>query len=177
MTQAENRTWVLSALARFERPLHRFASSLVGSAHAADLVQDTFLELIRADRGQVEDHLSAWLFTVCKRRAIDFRRQRSRHAALEEEDGMQSPDSGPAVRVERRQSLSRVLDALDRLSERDRQVVILKFSAGLRYKEIADVMELSVSNVGFILHTALKTLRDELGDAVTVALAAERSAS
>lgn len=165
MTGDDDRRWVLSVLEQFERPLLRFATSLVGPSHAADVVQDTFLELCRADRTQVEGHLSAWLFTVCKHRAIDLARERGRVAGLEEEDGMQSPDSGPAVRVERRESMDRVLGALARLSDRDRQIVILKFSGGLKYKEIAEVMELSVSNVGFILHTALKTIRDELGEA------------
>ncbi|MBK7580801.1 MAG: sigma-70 family RNA polymerase sigma factor [Myxococcales bacterium] len=171
------REWVLAALTHFEGPLLRFASGLVGSGHAADVVQDTFLELYRADRGQVEGHLSAWLFTVCKRRAIDVVRERGRLAALEEDDGMQSPDSGPAARVERQESMSRVERALERLTERDRQVVILKFSAGLRYKEIAEVMELSASNVGFILHTAIKILREELGDAAGVLLVSKRSVS
>lgn len=177
MTDQDHRKWVLSVLARFERPLLRFATTLIGPSHAADVVQDTFLELCRAERSQVEGHLSAWLFSVCKHRAIDVSRERRRLAVLEEDEGMQSPDSGPAVRAERQESMSRVLGALERLSERDRQIVILKFSAGLRYKEIAEVMELSVSNVGFILHTAIKTLREELGDAAAAALAGERSAS
>jgi RNA polymerase sigma-70 factor (ECF subfamily) len=42
--------------------------------------------------------------------------------------------------------------------------VILKFSGGLSYKEIAEVMELSVSHVGVILHTAIGRLRTSLGE-------------
>jgi RNA polymerase sigma-70 factor (ECF subfamily) len=42
-------------------------------------------------------------------------------------------------------------------------VVRLKFQHGLSYKEIAAVTELSVSNVGYLIHTAIKKLRTELG--------------
>lgn len=54
------------------------------------------------------------------------------------------------------------------------QAVILKFSGGLRYKEIAEVMELSVSHVGVILHTAIGQLRAQLaGPAQLVSLRGE----
>jgi RNA polymerase sigma-70 factor (ECF subfamily) len=159
----EDRDWVTSALERYEQPLLRFAASIVGRESAADVVQDTFVSLCKADRGQVESHLAAWLFTVCKHRAFDVRRARGRLAELVEEDGMQSPDSGPMTRTERRESMSRVLEVLERLGARERQIVILKFSGGLKYKEIAEVMQISVSNVGVILHEAIKTIRDELG--------------
>ena len=89
---------------------------------------------------------------------------------------MESPDSGPASHVERRQSLGRVHAALERLTEQQQQAVRLKFSAGLRYKEIAEVMETSVSNVGVILHTAVRKIRDELGTDSSPVLAGTRSA-
>jgi RNA polymerase sigma factor (sigma-70 family) len=159
----DDRSWVKGALERYEQPLLRFAASFVGRELAADVVQDAFVALCKANRDQVEGHLAAWLFTVCKHRALDVRRDQGRLAETAEDEGMESPDSGPMTRAERHESMSRVLDCLERLGERERQIVILKFSAGLKYKEIADVMQLSVSNVGVILHTAIKTIRDELG--------------
>jgi RNA polymerase sigma factor (sigma-70 family) len=165
MKDEEDRAFVRSALAAHERPLLRFAASLVGRAHAADVVQDTFLALCKADRNLVRGHLAAWLFTVCRNRALDLKRTRGRLSELREEEEMQSPDSGPASRVERQQALGRIESALSGLSPEQRQAVILKFSGGLKYKEIAEVMELSATNVGFILHTALKALRTQLTDA------------
>src|SRR5215510_14239893 len=147
----DDRAWLNSALERYEQPLLRFAATVVGRELAADIVQDTFVALCKASREQIEGHLAAWLFTVCKHRAFDVRRDRGRLAELAEDEGMESPDSGPMTRAERRESMSRVLDALERLGERERQIVILKFSAGLQYKEIAHVMQISVSNVGVIL--------------------------
>ena len=45
------------------------------------------------------------------------------------------------------------------LNEREREIVILKMEHDKSYKEIAEIMNLTVSNVGFILHGALKKLR------------------
>ena len=77
---------------------------------------------------------------------------------------MPSPDSGPQAKVERYQTLSRLMTVVQGLPEREREAVRLKFSGGLSYQEIADCMSLSVPNVGFILHTAMQTIRAELGN-------------
>ena len=70
--------WVLSAVAKYERPLLRFATSLVGPGHAPDIVQDTFLKLCDQDRERVEGHLAAWLFTVTRHGATDVLRRAGR---------------------------------------------------------------------------------------------------
>ena len=72
----------------------------------------------------------------------------------------QSPD--PSSLLQKKESLSRVQSMLADLSENQQEVVRLKFQAGLSYREISDVTGLSVSNVGFLLHTAIKTLRQNL---------------
>ena len=48
---------------------------------------------------------------------------------------------------------------LDSLPKNQREVVYLKFQCDLSYKEISEITKLSVSNVGFLLHTALRTIR------------------
>lgn len=85
---------------------------------------------------------------------------------------MASPDSGPQIKLERQQALSRLQQLVGELPLREREAVLLKFGGGLSYREIADVMQLSVSNVGFILHTALKTIRAEY---VSESIAKERA--
>lgn len=151
---------VRDALARYRESLLRFAASLVGPSHAPDVVQDTFLALCKASRQEVEAHLAPWLFRVCKNRAIDLRREQARLHSISQDEA--SPESGPSSSVERRQSLSRVQSIVSELPEHQRQALLLKFSGELSYKEIAEVMELSVGNVGFILHTAIQKVRERL---------------
>ena len=62
----------------------------------------------------------------------------------------------------KREAASGVMGALQNLPERQQEILRLKFQSGLSYQEIARVMDLSVGNVGFIIHTALKTLRVRL---------------
>jgi len=165
MQEADAR-WVLEALSRYEAALLRYATSLVGRSLAADVVQDTFLELCRAKREEVQGHVAAWLFRVCKHRALDLGRKQRRLRSLEEADVEEAPDSGPVNKLERKEAATRVGAALARLPEREREALTLKLDAGLSYKEIAEVMGLTPSNVGFILHTAVKRVQRELGGEV-----------
>jgi len=155
--------WVLAALQKHEAALLRYAASLVGETRAQDVVQDTFLRLCSQPIESVQDHLAAWLFTVCRNRARELRRADRRTAAIEEKDDMrESPDSGPIAKLERAENLSRVARAMAALPKKQREALRLKVEAGLSYKDIAEVMNLTVGNVGFILHQAIARVRESL---------------
>jgi RNA polymerase sigma factor (sigma-70 family) len=66
--------------------------------------------------------------------------------------------------LEQRDDRTRVTRMIDELPERHREVVALRFAGGLSYREIAGVTGLTETNVGFILHTALKTLKKKLSE-------------
>jgi RNA polymerase sigma-70 factor (ECF subfamily) len=158
----ENPAWVLEVLREFERPLLRYAASIAGEDRARDIVQDTFLRLCTEAPKGVENHVAAWLFTVCKNRALELRRSDQRLTPMEEDDLPQSPDSGPATKLEQKESMSRVGSAMAALSEQYREALLLKVDGGLTYKEIAAVMGITVGHVGFILHTAIAEIRERL---------------
>ena len=73
-----------------------------------------------------------------------------------------SDNTGPAEKVESDDSMGWVLKALENLGEDQREAIRLKFQHGLSYQQIANVTKLSVSNVGYLIHTGLKTLRERL---------------
>lgn len=157
--------WIRSAVARHEAALLRFASALIGPAHAADVVQDTFLRLVAARREEVEDRLAGWLFTVCRNRAFELKRGPARKTkVLDEGEEMMSNEPTAAEALEAHDEQSRVMRLLGELPERHREVVALRFTGGLSYREIAGVTGLTETNVGFILHTALKTLKKRLSE-------------
>ena len=70
------------------------------------------------------------------------------------------PDPGRATVRSETQSLLR--QCIDELPERDREVMALKFQNGLSYKDIARILGLSVSNVGFIIHQSVNKLRESM---------------
>ncbi len=157
-----HREWVELALNRHGPALTRYAASLVGEDDLArDIVQDTFLRLCDMSPEELGDRLPAWLFTVCRHRALDHLRKSHRMKPLSDEDLEQqaSPLPSPAAAAEQDDALAVVRRLMDALPANQQEVVRLKFQGGLSYEQISRVTSLSVTNVGFLLHTALKTLR------------------
>jgi RNA polymerase sigma-70 factor (ECF subfamily) len=157
--------WVRGAVTRFEGPLTLYAARVLGNAEAArDVVQETFLRLCVQERAAVEPRLAEWLFTVCRNRALDVLRKESRMTQLSDEKAHHclSPDPSPLDAVELRDSAARVLDLLERLPSNQREVILLKFQNGFSYREISRISGHSETNVGYLIHVGLKTLRGQL---------------
>ena len=154
-------------LLRYEKVLLRYAFNLVGNREQArDAVQDTFLELVRADQRRIAPRLAAWLYTVCRNRAIDCLRKEARHMSLpahEAQDLLLETAPPPDQVLEQRQNRHQVMQLITSLPTNQREVVQLKFQEGMSYKEISAITGHSVTNVGFLLHTALTRLRRDLG--------------
>jgi RNA polymerase sigma-70 factor (ECF subfamily) len=164
-TSPPDTEWVRAAVSQFEGPLTLYASRLLGDADGArDVVQETFLRLCGQDRAAVDPHLAEWLFTVCRNRALDVLRKEGRMTRLSDDQMHVRPsnDPDPAVMLERRESASNIMRLLDGLPVNQREVIRLKFQNGFSYKEISRISGHSVSNVGFLIHTGLKTIRGQL---------------
>jgi RNA polymerase sigma factor (sigma-70 family) len=156
-------SWIRKALGEFESPLMRYAVSLLGNIdRARDVVQETFLRLCEQNPDAVRHHVAPWLFKVCRNLALDLRRKEVRMAVVANDAQLRDRSPSPGDVLERKEALSKIGRLMTNLSENQREVLRLKFQSGLRYKEISEITGLSVSNVGFILHTAIKKLRTRL---------------
>jgi RNA polymerase sigma-70 factor (ECF subfamily) len=160
--------WIETCVARFERPLTVYAWRLLGDADdARDAVQDTFLRLCRQDRGDIDSRLAEWLFTVCRHCAIDrLRKDRPMHPLAEPQLAEPSPAAAPAVVMEQEETLQGVLSALAGLPSNQQECIRLKFQQGLSYQEISRITNLSVSNVGYLIHMGIKSLRARFAPAL-----------
>jgi RNA polymerase sigma factor (sigma-70 family) len=161
-SQAE---WLREVMDRHAGPLARYAASILGDPERArDVVQDTLARLCAEERSRVEPHLAEWLFTVCRRRALDVLRKENRMTALNPEEMENRPSAAPspAHEAERRDTHDKVLQALATLPRNQREVIRLKFQNGLSYEEISHVTQLTATNVGFLIHTAIRNLRQRL---------------
>lgn len=153
------------ALAEYESPLLGYAYGFVRDFdRARDVVQDTFIRLCRQDVEKVREGLKSWLFTVCRNRALDILRKESRLSELDDarHGGVASEEVGPDELADREERLAQVMRYLDRLSDNQRTVILMKFQDGLSYQEICEKTGLSSGNVGFLIHTGLKRLRSLL---------------
>lgn len=157
---------VSDAVARHQAPLLRYATRLLhGDAdRARDVVQDAFVRLLAQPPAEVDGHVAEWLFTVCRNRATDCLRKEGRMSFFAEGqvERLTAPEPRPGATLERAEQHAAVLQLVDRLPRNQQEVVRLKFQNGFSYQEISRITSLSVTNVGFILHTALKTLRRQM---------------
>jgi len=125
---------------------------------ARDLAQEAFVRALRHEPQRVR----AWLFQVAANLARDESRRvlrRKRHLALLSRDraSESSGDPDPVDELDREQRRIRVKEALDTLTERDREVLLL-WDAGQSYSDIANQAGLAVGAVGTTLARARRRL-------------------
>jgi RNA polymerase sigma factor (sigma-70 family) len=160
---ADDAAWIRAAVEQYERPLTAYAANFVGDVdRARDVVQDTFLKLWTADRAGVDGHLAAWLYRVCRNRALDVCRKEVRMTTLESEQ----LEFRESVRSRQQhappEEFGAVMAELACLPPTQQEAVRLKFQGGLSYQEIATVMDITANHVGVLIHTALKAIRERL---------------
>lgn len=163
-TDLSHREWIAAVVDRFERPLLAYASRMFGCDHgrAQDAVQETFLRLCREDRTTIESRIAAWLFSVCRTRVIDMQRSPSHAMSSAELIPIPDPEPDASQIAESAEQSSRLASLVNTLSPRQQEVLRLRLQAELSYREIAEITGLTVSNVGFHLHAAVRALRDAM---------------
>jgi RNA polymerase sigma factor (sigma-70 family) len=169
---AADAEWISAIVEQYEVRLTQYAARLLRDAdRARDVVQDTFMKLWRVDRSEVEAHLSQWLFRVCRNRALDVAKKEVRMRPMDDNHMQVLPAPSTTERASASESSGEdasVLAALDELPDKQQEVIRLKFQAGLSYKEIAEVMDLTANHVGVLIHTAIKAIREKLNAASAV---------
>lgn len=153
-------SWFEAALTRHQGPLLRYAARFLGSEERGrDVTQEAFLRLWRrhadGEPALPENELAPWLYTVGRNLALDILRKEKRMVPFADGRG----DELPAAVV----SIPTVVSTLAGLPAKEQEVLRLKFQSGLSYKDIAQVTGLSVSNVGWLIHQGIKTLRKSHG--------------
>jgi len=147
---------------RFEIPLFQYARRITGDTERArDVVQETFVKFQRDGTVRREDEPATWLFTVCRNTALNVCRKERRIMYVDEEliEAHESEQSMPFDRLEQAEATGFLLRIVGTLPLRQQEVIQLKFQNDLSYQQIARIMQTTANNVGVLLHTALKTLR------------------
>jgi RNA polymerase sigma-70 factor (ECF subfamily) len=154
-------------LQRFEIPLLQYAGRITGDRERArDVVQETFVKFQRNGATNREDEPATWLFTVCRNAALNVCRKERRMMYLDEEaiELREGEQPMPFDRLEQREAVGFLLRIVATLPARQQEVIQLKFQNDLSYQQIAKIMKTTANNVGVLLHTALKTLRQRYGE-------------
>jgi RNA polymerase sigma factor (sigma-70 family) len=154
--------------AALESPLLAYARRLLGDFGVAeDVVQDAFMKL-HSQFHQVRTP-QPWLYRAVHNLAVDHQRRANRIVLVDD----RKPDDAPAFdtadsqpmpdeQIARWEGIGLVRLVLETLDARSRELIRLRFEEDLSYKEIAERTGLTVGNVGYILHHALKAMALEL---------------
>jgi RNA polymerase sigma-70 factor (ECF subfamily) len=165
MTKAKSqgrRDWVLSALDEFEGPLLRYARRLSGDLNLArDIVQHAFLRLCDQEPAQLDGRLAAWLYTVCRNRAIDLKRRDMRLEPLANREGAEGAgrEIDPADWMETQDAGDALRSAVATLPVKQKDVVNL-WAEGFTYREISQITGDREGYVRVLVHRAIVALRE-----------------
>ncbi len=144
--------------------VYRYILARTGNSYdAEDLTEEVFMKVLEAiERFEWrEAPFSAWLFRIAHNAVISQRRKdgaRGRSAPLTE--GLALDSQGPDELVENRLALREIMNAAQKLPEAQRQVIALRFGAGLSVAETARAMNKGEGNVKVIQHKAIAKLRE-----------------
>jgi RNA polymerase sigma-70 factor (ECF subfamily) len=164
----EARQNVEEVLRRFEVPLLQYATRIIGDPERAkDVVQETFVKFQNNGVGPHTPEPATWLFTVCRNGALNVCRKERRMVYVDEEliESREDEQPLPFERIEREEAAGFLLRIVSTLPPRQQEVIQLKFQNDLSYQQIAEITHTTVNNVGVLIHTALKTLRERYAKA------------
>ena len=137
------------------------------SAAPMDIAQDPFLKLlsnIQQFRG--DSSFESWLYRMVVNTCLDYHRRRRRFLPLLDEalDTFRAPDEGALHELLRDEQTERVQQVVAQLPEEQRIVVVLRYTEGLSYEEIADALGCRRGTVASRLNRAHKALERRLSN-------------
>ncbi|MEO5704772.1 MAG: sigma-70 family RNA polymerase sigma factor [Candidatus Limnocylindrales bacterium] len=160
-------------------PIHRFIASRVNRpSDAEDLTQLVFVKALEAlPRYEARGiPFGGWLFRLARNAIIDQIRTRRDHLSLVAATTRETDAAGPEAQAALREDLRRVAQALTELTDDQREVIELRFFAGLSVFETAVAMGRQEGTIRGLQFRAIAALRRELGIEILVPAKAGASA-
>jgi RNA polymerase sigma factor (sigma-70 family) len=143
--------------------IYKYALFRVADQHAAeDLVSEIFVKVLNKYNtyNPIKGKFSTWIFAIANNTIINYYKTINRNKVINwEQIDSQYRLEDLIIEQELREILLKAILCLD---ERQRNIIALKFGANMKNREIAQMLNLTESNVGTILYRSLKHLRDNL---------------
>lgn len=166
-------------MSSFEAQVHRYKDRIYGFAYhylhdraaAEDVTQEVLIRFWEHRDELRPEGTLAWLLRVTRNACIDALRRRStrRRVMIAPRDGLRSAHSrqrSPEAEAETADFQAHLEDALARIDEPYRSILILREIQDFQYKEISGALDLPMNTVKVYLHRARKKLRKELAEVI-----------
>lgn len=157
-----------------DRVFNSVISIVQNPEDAQEITQDVFIEVYHsADKFRGDSKLSTWIYRIANNKALDHLRKKKRKKRFAFITSLFDPHSGeqvfdqpnfehPGVILEQKENAKYLFAAIDKLSAKQKQAYVLNKIEGLPNKEIAEIMDMSLSSIDSLLHRAKGSLRKEL---------------
>ena len=157
---------------RYEAKLKRYVTRLGVRNHEDQLnvLQEIFIKAYRNLNGFDTDlSFSSWMYRIAHNEAISFYRKKNvrpeGHLVGDGEvvlEFLSSKEDGPEIKFDRLVNAEEVSRALERIDEKYREPIILRFFEHKEYDEISDILQIPMGSVGTLLHRGKKQLASVL---------------
>jgi RNA polymerase sigma-70 factor (ECF subfamily) len=150
-------------LNRFEKPLLNFIYKFIGNrTEAEDLTQDVFVKVYQAKKYYYpKGALKSWLYTIAANMCLNYKRKKM-PISFDEKIYAAQENPSPEETLEKNEKTQLIKNALAKLPKNQRLVLILAKFENRSYKEIADILDCSVSSVESLLFRARQNLKKML---------------
>lgn len=130
---------------------------------AEDLAQDVFIKLWRSAGGfRGKSALSTWIYRMTANHCLNYRKKRNRGSFSELDEQIPAPGEGHEKEYEKAKTARIVLEALDSLPARQRMALILSRFEDRSYREISEILGVSLSSVEGLVSRARENLKNKL---------------
>lgn len=164
-TQSGDRTAFQGIYETYYDRIYRYALVRLGNAaDAEDVASEVFLRALESIHTYSLRGLpfAAWLFRIAHNLVVDHGRRRSRRPTSELDDSLPLTQDDPESEVMSALAFKDVLKALEQVTDAQRQVIALRFAAGLSVAETAEAMKKNQNAVKVLQHSAIGALRRRL---------------
>ncbi len=148
------------------QPIVRYAWRFTGDRHAAEEIgQNTFLKVFRK-LNQLKDisRFHIWLYRIADNQCKDYLRRNKKYESLDQEqiNGQPSTRRNAQHELEQQEQTKWIKKALQKLPDDQRIIIVMKEYQGLKFREIADILEISENTVKSRMYAGLKALKKSL---------------
>ena len=148
---------------RYVTPVYRYLYKWVGNSfEAEDLTSQVFTEVLEGlARYQEWGSFAAWLFTIARRKAIAAYRRREPNLTLDRAEDVPDGEDDPLEGIVQGEQQERMAEVIASLNEDQRDLLRLRFTAGLGYAEIGVVLKRSEASVKMAVYRLLRQMHEE----------------
>lgn len=149
---------------QYYKRVYKYICYRIDDQHMAeDLCSQVFEKVISKYHtySREKSSFEVWLFAIARNIITDYHRSSKKRFLLSLDSilDMISPNPSLEERVIEEDGNKKLLAAISKLSEKERNIIAMKYAAGLKNSEIADLFGISDSNIGVVLYRSLKKLQ------------------